>query len=78
MLWQHFGFICREGAGYLGYVFQCDSPAVVEDILQGLRSAFQAAHEQRNAGRAGERAAWYRGLSEEVAALAANPAKASQ
>lgn len=51
---------------------------MVEDILQGLRSAFQAAHEQRSAGRAGERAAWYRGLSEEVAALAANPAKASQ
>ena len=30
----------------MGYIFMCDSVSVVEDIMQGLRSAFQTAHEQ--------------------------------
>ena len=49
----HFGFICKDGgqqsAGpghYMGYIFRCDSTSVVDDIMQGLRSAFQTAHEQ--------------------------------
>jgi hypothetical protein len=35
----------KEVAGYVGYIFQCESNSVVEDILQGLRSAFISAHE---------------------------------
>lgn len=35
----------KEVAGYVGYIFQCESTSVVEDILQGLRSAFIVAHE---------------------------------
>ncbi|XP_023322552.1 TBC1 domain family member 1 isoform X3 [Eurytemora carolleeae] len=45
----NFGFICKEergeSAGYVGYIFQCDSTNVVEDIMQGLKSAFYTAHE---------------------------------
>ena len=43
-----FGFICRESgqSQYLGYIFRCESVGVVEDIMQGLRSAFHNAHEQ--------------------------------
>ena len=43
---------CRDGgqqasgSQYMGYIFMCDSVSVVEDIMQGLRSAFQTAHEQ--------------------------------
>ena len=50
-------FSCRDGgqqassgtghtSQYMGYIFMCDSVSVVEDIMQGLRSAFQTAHEQ--------------------------------
>jgi hypothetical protein len=35
----------KEGPGYVGYIFQCESSSVVDDILQGLRSAFITAHE---------------------------------
>ena len=35
----------KDVPGYVGYIFQCESKSVVEDILQGLRSAFIAAHE---------------------------------
>lgn len=44
---EHFGFICKEAShdGYIGYVFKCENPSVVVDIMQGLKSAFTSAHE---------------------------------
>merc|ERR1719369_2276461 len=80
---EHFGFICREGHGqssYLGYVFRCDSSSVVEDIMQGLRSAFQAAHEQSRKERAEQSCAqcpmvWFNSLCEEMEGLPASKAQ---
>lgn len=74
---EHFGFICREGHGqasYLGYVFRCDSSSVVEDIMQGLRSAFQAAHELSRKERAEQSCAlcplvWFNTLCEDMEGL---------
>jgi len=74
---EHFGFICKEGHGqatYLGYVFRCDSSSVVEDIMQGLRSAFQAAHEQSRKERAEQSCpmcplVWFNTLCEEMEGL---------
>jgi len=74
---EHFGFICREGHGqasYLGYVFRCDSSSVVEDIMQGLRSAFQAAHELSRKERSEQSCAmcpmvWFNTLCEDMEGL---------
>jgi len=82
---EHFGFICREGGGqgqssYLGYVFRCESSSVVEDIMQGLRSAFQAAHEQSRKERAEQTCplcplVWFNTLCEELEGLPPNRAQ---
>eukprot|EP00092_Neocalanus_flemingeri_P108594 GFUD01139469.1.p1 GENE.GFUD01139469.1~~GFUD01139469.1.p1 ORF type:complete len:1170 (+),score=333.86 GFUD01139469.1:112-3621(+) len=78
---EHFGFICREGhsgapgqASYLGYVFRCDSRSVVEDIMQGLRSAFQSAHEVSRKERAEQSCplcplVWFNTLCEDMEGL---------
>merc|ERR1740137_308960 len=78
---EHFGFICREGHGgaqgqasYLGYIFRCDSNNVVEDIMQGLRSAFQSAHEVSRKERANLSCplcplVWFNTLCEEMEGL---------
>jgi len=80
---EHFGFICREGghgqSNYLGYVFICDSSNVVEDIMQGLRSAFQAAHEMSKKEKADSSCSvcpmvWFNNLCEEMEGAA--PTKA--
>lgn len=83
---EHFGFICREGHGgaqgqasYLGYIFRCDSNNVVEDIMQGLRSAFQSAHEVSRKERADLSCplcplVWFNTLCEEMEGL--SPSKA--
>ena len=81
---------CRDGgqqvtgAGqtsqYMGYIFMCDSVSVVEDIMQGLRSAFQTAHEQNKKEKAELRCpacpiAWYDKLADEVNGLSVGKAQ---
>lgn len=43
-----FGFICRDHTttGYLGYIFKCSNPGVVEDIMLCLKASFTAAHHE--------------------------------
>jgi len=52
----NFGFICKEpgeeSSKFVGYIFQCDSSSVVEDIMQGLKSAFFSAHDAAKKERA--------------------------
>ncbi|XP_074649702.1 TBC1 domain family member 1-like isoform X2 [Tubulanus polymorphus] len=43
---EHFGFISREpsSSSFICYVFQCASDIVVEDVMQALKMAFDAAY----------------------------------
>ena len=65
---------------YMGYIFMCDSVSVVEDIMQGLRSAFTTAHEQSKKEKAelwcpACPIAWYDKLADEVDGLSVGKAQ---
>ena len=80
---DHFGFICRdvgEKSHYVGYIFRCDSVSVVDDIMTGLKSAFQNAHEQNKKDNAEKRCSqcpifWYNHLAEEVNGVSVSKAQ---
>jgi len=81
----NFGFICKEvsengSTGYVGYILQCDSKSVVEDIMQGLKSAFFSAHETARKERAEQQCAncpmvWFNGLCSQLEGLPGNKAQ---
>ena len=83
---EYFGFICRDVGNnqsqsqYIGYIFKCDNTSVVEDILQGLKSAFHNAHQQRQQERNDQRCdrcpiEWYNKLAGEVDGVTVNKAQ---
>lgn len=80
---EHFGFICKEAShdGYVGYVFRCDSSPIVEDIMTGLKSAFQNAHESARKAKANQQCekcpmVWFNQLCMDMDGLGANKAQA--
>ena len=79
---EHFGFLCKSDEPvFKGYIFRCNTGYVVQDIMQGLRSAFQVAREttlkeQRGISCPTCPMTWYNNLCDEM--NGASPTKAQE
>merc|ERR1719357_2182611 len=82
---EHFEFICKADelgfSVFKGYIFRCDTAYIVQDIMQGLRSAFQVAREtnlkeQREFRCPACPMTWYNNLCDEM--NGASPTKAQE